>query len=77
MMVYLDKRENLNESNIVFVGFQKVVKEICIAGGAGEARTPDLLTASQTFSQLNYSPADTLLNLAKNNRKRKLNQYLP
>ena len=24
--------------------------------GAGEARTPDLLTASQTFSQLNYSP---------------------
>ena len=30
-------------------------------GGAGGIRTPYLLTASQTFSQLNYSPIKTQL----------------
>jgi site-specific DNA recombinase len=40
-------------------------------GGAGGIRTPYLLTASQTFSQLNYSPIKTISNLAKIGRKRK------
>jgi site-specific DNA recombinase len=30
-------------------------------GGAGGIRTPYLLTASQTFSQLNYSPASIII----------------
>jgi hypothetical protein len=45
-------------------GFAKVT-----FGGAGGIRTPYLLTASQTFSQLNYSPIKTLSNLTKNGRK--------
>ena len=39
-------------------------------GGAGGTRTPYLLTASQTFSQLNYSPANTN-NLTENKREGK------
>ena len=35
-------------------------------GGAGGIRTPYLLTASQMFSQLNYSPI--MVNLAENDR---------
>ncbi len=34
--------------------------------GAGGIRPPYLLTASQTFSRLNYSPTETLSNLAEN-----------
>ncbi|GAJ16076.1 unnamed protein product, partial [marine sediment metagenome] len=40
-------------------------------GGAGGIRTPYLLTASQTFSRLNYSPIRTLSNLAENNSEGK------
>ena len=35
-------------------------------GGAGGIRTPYLLTASQTFSQVNYGPTETIVNLAEN-----------
>jgi hypothetical protein len=34
--------------------------------GAGEARTPYLLTASQTFSQVNYGPLNTHRRLEAN-----------
>ena len=37
-------------------GFAKVT-----FGGAGGIRTPYLLTASQTFSRVNYGPADAAL----------------
>ena len=50
------------------------VLPIVTHGGAGEARTLDLLTASQTFSQLNYSPTGiitTSFNLAENEWKGK------
>jgi hypothetical protein len=34
----------------------------CVSsGGAGEIRTRYLLTASQTFSQVNYGPVDAFL----------------
>jgi hypothetical protein len=46
-------------------------------GGAGGIRTPYLLTASQTFSQLNYSPIKTPPNLAENSRKHKSKQVCP
>ena len=42
---------------------QTEVLSIETFGGAGGARTPDLLTASQTLSQLSYSP--TLFHLTK------------
>ncbi len=51
-----------------------VVLPIDTFGGAGGIRTLDLLTASQTFSQLNYSPTIvvyTLSNLAENDREGK------
>ena len=47
-------------------------------GGAGGIRTRYLLTASQTFSQLNYSPINiisTLSNLAENNTEGKWNRF--
>jgi site-specific DNA recombinase len=40
-------------------------------GGAGGIRTPYLLTASQTFSQVNYGPADTFINLPEIRRQGK------
>jgi hypothetical protein len=46
-------------------------------GGAGGIRTPYLLTASQTFSQLNYGPVETLSNLAENGGERKPRQTRP
>jgi hypothetical protein len=48
---------NLTEANeeMEQVGFVKMT-----FGGAGGIRTPYLLTASQTFSQLNYSPTDII-----------------
>ena len=41
-------------------------------GGAGGIRTPYLLTASQTFSQVNYGPRDNLFNLTEKTKRRKL-----
>jgi hypothetical protein len=35
-------------------------------GGAGGIRTPYLLTASQTFSQVNYGPTKAIVNLSEN-----------
>jgi hypothetical protein len=36
------------------------------SGGAGGIRTPYLLTASQTFSQVNYGPTKAIVNLSEN-----------
>jgi hypothetical protein len=51
------------------VGFRKMQKELefyieTTTGGAGGIRTPYLLTASQTLSQLSYSPTQ-FKNIAK------------
>ncbi len=51
------------------------VLPIVTLGGAGGIRTPYLLTASQTFSRLNYSPANLLYllpNLPENDKEGKL-----
>jgi site-specific DNA recombinase len=37
------------------------VLPIVLPSGAGGIRTPYLLTASQTFSQVNYGPVDSIL----------------
>ena len=47
-----------------------------IESGPGGIRTPYLLTASQTFSQLNYGPADSLLIYHKKGLTRKVGLYL-
>ncbi len=46
-------------------------------GGAGGIRTLYLLTASQTLSQLSYSPIKSLSNLAENNNERKPLKNIP
>jgi site-specific DNA recombinase len=45
----------LNMNNTQKKGGEKCLTKVTF-GGAGGIRTPYLLTASQTFSQLNYSP---------------------
>ena len=53
------------------------LSKISHLSGAGGIRTPYLLTASQTFSQLNYSPIKPLSNLAENNQERKPKVNIP
>ena len=45
-------------------------------GGPGGIRTPYLLTASQTFSQVNYGPVVTLIIYHKNGITRKIALFM-
>ena len=41
--------------------FERAIEYLRKTGGATGIRTPDLLVANQTFSQLNYGPTRNLL----------------
>ncbi len=52
----MPKDSPIGRSDCAEVGLKGGVRKSVRDGGAGGTRTPDLLTASQTLSQLSYSP---------------------
>lgn len=52
----ISEKHQTNETPIIKYAIFISIELTLIKNGAEGSRTPDLLTASQTFSQLNYSP---------------------